>query len=248
MMRNHVSVLRSLTVVAACLCLICVAAGCASTTSQPQANVIDRSKGEKPSVTKSGFLGDYSQLKPGEKDRAALVYVKPGVNWSSYNSIIVEPVQFWGGSGDAASASDHQMLASYFYNALRENLQKSLSLTDKPGPGVMKLQVAISDASASTPILRSVSVIVPQARVLNSVQSLATGSYAFVGSAQAEGQIVDSVTGERLAAAVDKREGGMGIAAAAQWKWGDAQNILDFWAQKLPQRIVELQKSGKTSD
>jgi len=72
----------------------------------------------------------------------------------------------------------------------------------------MRIQIALTDATSATPGLRSVSVVVPQARVLNLVQSMGTGSYAFVGSAQAEAQITDSVTGERLAASVDKREGG----------------------------------------
>jgi hypothetical protein len=43
-----------------------------------------------------------------------------------------------------------------------------------------------------------VSVIVPQARILNGLQSLATGSYAFVGSAEAEMKATDSTTGEML--------------------------------------------------
>jgi hypothetical protein len=240
MMQTQFSIPRAFSAVAVFTFSICLALGCATSTSQPQSNVIDRARGDRPTVAQSGFLGDYSQLKAGEKDRAALVYINPLTKWSMYNSIIVEPVQFWS-SGDTVPAADREVLASYFYNALRENLQKNFILTDKPGKGVMKLQVAITDATSATPILRSVSVIVPQARVLNTAQSLATGSYAFVGSAQAEGQITDSLTGERLAAAVDKREGGMSLSAAAQWKWGDAQNILDFWAQKLPQRIIDSQ-------
>lgn len=239
--------LRSFTAVVACVVLVLMAIGCASTTAQPKGNVVEMAKGEKPSPTRSGFLGDYSLLKPGEKDRAALVYVNPAAKWKTYTSIIVEPVQFWSG-GDTISTADQQVLCSYFYNALRENLKKNFILTDQPGPGVMKLQTAITEASAATPILRSVSVIVPQAKALNMAQSLATGSCAFVGSAQVEGQITDSTTGERLGAAVDKRVGGQGIAAAAQWKWGDAQNILDLWAKKLPERIVELQQTGKSSD
>ena len=31
-------------------------------------------------VQKTGFLSDYSQLKPGGDDRSALYYVKPGVD------------------------------------------------------------------------------------------------------------------------------------------------------------------------
>jgi hypothetical protein len=72
-------------------------------------------------------------------------------------------------------------------------------------------------------------------------QSLATDSYAFVGSAEAEMKATDSVTGEVLAEAVDQRAGGMGLKSAASFEWGDAQNAMDYWAQRIPSRILELQ-------
>lgn len=229
------------------LLVLFLAAGCSTTTTQSKTNIMDRSNGDRPAIQRSGFLVDYSQLKPGGKDQAALIYINPNAKWSSYNSIIVDPVQFWS-SSESVSVEDQGVLTAYFYNALRENLQKDFTLVDKPGPGVMRLQVAITEATSSAPVLRSVSVIVPQARVLNTAQSLATGTYAFVGSAQTEGQIIDSVTGERLGAAIDKREGGLAISAAAQWKWGDAKNVLDYWAQKLPARIVAFQKQQKAGE
>jgi predicted exporter len=36
-----------------------------------------------------------------------------------------------------------------------------------------------------------------------------------------------------LAASVDKREMAMSVRAAAQWKWSDSQNILDYRAQRI---------------
>ena len=76
----------------------------------------------------------------------------------------------------------------------------------------MTLRVALMDATTAVPGLRTISVIVPQARVLNMAQSLATDSYAFVGSAEAEMKMTDSVTGQLLGEAVDQRAGGMGNA------------------------------------
>ena len=101
------------------------------------------------------------------------------------------------------------------------------------------------DATTAVPGLRTISVVVPQARVLNMAQSLATDSYAFVGSAEAEMKVTDSVSGELLAEAVDQRAGGMGLKSAASFQWGDAQNAMDYWAQKIPNRLSQLQ--GKTT-
>ena len=106
-----------------------------------------------------------------------------------------------------------KFLTSYFYNQLKTTLAKNFALVDQPGQGVLVLRVALMDATTATPGLRSISVIVPQARILNGAQSLATGSYAFVGSAEAEMMATDGVTGMVLAEAVDKQAGGMGSRA-----------------------------------
>jgi hypothetical protein len=55
------------------------------------------------------------------------------------------------------------------------------------------------DATTAVPGLRTVSVPASQARVLNLAQSMATDSYAFVGSAEAEMKMTDSITGEARA-------------------------------------------------
>jgi hypothetical protein len=85
-----------------------------------------------------------------------------------------------------------------------------------------------------------VSVIIPQARILNTAQSLATGSYAFVGSAQGQMKVTDAQTGQLLAGAVDKRAGGITLSSAAQWRWGDAENAINYWAQKISDRLYQL--------
>ncbi len=219
--------------------------GCSTTVeSQPSAAKALESGGPMPSSV-TGFLGpDASKLAPGPEGGAALAWINPDAQWASYTKIQLMPVEFWAAADSKVSQADQQTLTTYFYNALQTNLSKSFTLVDQPGPGVMTLHVALMDATTAVPGLRTVSVIVPQARVLNMAQSLATNSYAFVGSAEAEMKVTDSVTGVVLAEAVDQREGGMGIKSAASFQWGDAQNAMDYWAQKIPNRLLQLQ--GKT--
>jgi hypothetical protein len=94
-----------------------------------------------------------------------MVYVNSNAQWSQYNKILVQPVEFWDDPSTSVSASDQQMLGDYFYNKLKEDLSKDFTLVDQPGPGVLVLRVAIVNATTATPGLRTVSVIVPQARV-----------------------------------------------------------------------------------
>jgi len=216
--------------------------GCSTTVeSKPEAAKALESGGPLPPAVTSFFGNDASKLAPGPQGGAALAYVNPNAQWSKYTKMQLMPVEFWASADSKVSESDQQMLTSYFYNKLREDLAKSFTLVNQPGPDVITLRVALMDATTATPGLRSVSVIVPQARVLNGLQSLATGSYAFVGSAEGEMKATDSTTGEMLAGAVDQRAGGMGIKGAASFQWGDAENVMDYWAQKITSRLAELQ-------
>ena len=197
---------------AAGLAAVLLASGCSTTVqSTPEAAKSVESGGPLPSAV-TGFLGpDASKLAPGPEGGAALVWLNPNAQWSSYTKIQLLPVEFWAAADSKVSTADQAVLTEYFYNQLQTNLSKSFTLVDQPGPGVMTLRVALMDATTAVPGLRTISVIVPQARVLNLAQSMATDSYAFVGSAEAEMKMTDSVTGQVLGEAVDQRAGGMGI-------------------------------------
>ena len=41
-----------------------------------------------------------------------------------------------------------------------------------------------------------------------------------------------------------EREGGMALSSAAQWQWGDAENAMNYWSQKITDRLLQLQ--GRT--
>jgi Protein of unknown function (DUF3313) len=233
--------LRRLGLLIATLTCVSFMPGCSQTVASKPAGM---EGGQLPPAV-TGFFGDEStMLHPGEEGQAAMVYLNPDVHWSQYNKILLEPVEFWDSSNSTVSPADQHMLTAYFYNRLKADLEKEYTLVDQGGPGVIVLQVALTNATTATPGLRSVSVVIPQARILNGLQSLATGSYAFVGSAEGEMKLTDSQTGELLAAAVDKREGGMALSSAAQWQWGDAENAMNYWSQKITDRLLQLQ--GRT--
>jgi hypothetical protein len=197
---------------------------------------------EKADVTKQGiacgFLGNVcNQLTPGGDGQAGLRYVNPAAKWTSYSKIMVDPVTFWGAPSSSVSGSDQQMLVNYFHQQLVAELGKKFEIVDKPGPGVMKVDVAMLDAEAATPGLRSVSMIIPQAHMLSNLKYLATGTFPFVGQAQGAGKLTDAQTGQVLAAMVDRQIGGGSIEAGFQWQWGDAENAITSWSQRLAEKL-----------
>jgi hypothetical protein len=222
---------------AALLCAIALSTGC--TTTKQQKPELD--------AQMSGFLGDaYPLLKPGTEGQVALRYVNESVDWKQYKAGLLEPVQFWAGSDSKLAPDAQQMLSSYLYNALKMNLDKQgFKLTDKPSAGVIRIQIAITDVTKATPVLRTVSVLIPQARLLNQAQELLTGSYGFSGSAEVALKATDAHTGQLLAAGIDRRSGGGSVEQAAVWQWGDAQAAIDFWAQRFAERLAELRAKAK---
>ena len=219
-------------------------AGCAQTAA-PAPNIIQRAQGETPAPPPpSGFLGsDYSLLQPGAPgsgQQAMLAYTNPNANFTSYSKIMIAPVTFWADDDSKVSSADQQKLCDYFYNVLQTDFSKNFTVVDEPGPGVAKLSVALSDATSAVPGLRSVSVVVPQARALSLIKMAATGTYAFVGSATGEAKLTDSVSGQLLAAWADQRMGGASIKNIDVFQWGDAENVMNYWANGLDQRLVTL--------
>jgi hypothetical protein len=190
-------------------------------------------------LTPTDTPGPFSEaaVSGGGTPVAGLRYINPNAQWTQYNRVLIAPVTFWGGDDTKLSPADQHTLTNYFYQVIEQQLATKFQVVQEPGPGVMTIQVALIDAQTATPVLRTISMVVPQARALATLKYLATGSYAFVGSAQAEAKVVDSVTHQVLAAAVDKRVGGGSITTAAQWQWGDAENAMTAWAQQLTQRL-----------
>lgn len=188
-----------------------------------------------------------AQLTPGTSEQLGLRYLNPNAQWTQYTKVMINPVTFWGGDTQKISAADQQALANYLYQDLQQKIGAKFPIVDEPGPGVLRAQFAIMDASAATPVLRTISMVIPQARALVTLKYLTTGTYAFVGGLQGEILATDSVTGTVLAAAVDRRVGGGSIETAAQWQWGDAQFVMDKWSEIAATRLANL-TSGKAAN
>lgn len=209
--------------------------GCASTV-------------QKRSVTGSGFLKDYAQLKDRGGDTAMLSYKDAQTDFSVYTKVLLEPVRTYVPSKDSKMAKlskeDQQKLANYFDAALREQLKKDFALADGPGPGVLRVRVAITEASGSAVVLDTISSIVPVGVALSAVKAIATGKHLSVGDIGAECEGLDAVTGKRLFAAVDARVGRKYTFKFDKFsKWHTAEDAFDFWAKQLHEGLAEAKKT-----
>ena len=220
----------ALTVAALSLALGAIGCGTVSRTS---------------SAEPSGFLGDYSLLAPGEGDQAQLIYINPTTDFARYQRVILDPVSIWFDEGSDlmdVPREDLEHLASYMYQAIRRELQKDYALTTKPGPGVMRIRLAITEAIGSKIVADIITTVVPFGRALSEGKNLVTGTQSFVGKAGLEAEFIDTQTGLRIAAAVDERAGGKSVRGSTR-TWGDVEAALDLWAERTRLRL-ERQRAG----
>lgn len=186
-------------------------------------------------VEQEGFLSDYSVLKKGNEHQAEEVYVAEGVDWKKYDKVLLDPVTIWRGTESRSRGLSHekaQELANYFYKLIEEKFSQHFEIVSTPGPDTMRFQVAITKADETHVVLDVISTVVPQARAADLLQSLATGRLAFTGSAQVEARVTDTQTGEILAEGVDRRIGGKRLNDKYLQRWGDVENILQFWVDR----------------
>src|SRR5438034_11081103 len=124
-----------------------------------------------PADLKCGFLGPAcAQLSPGSEGQIALRYVNPAAKWTQYSKMMIQPVTFWGDEQSKVSTEDQQRLVNFLYTALDQELAKQFQIVAQDGLDVMKLQVALTDVAAATPGLRTMTMVVPQARLVSTVK------------------------------------------------------------------------------
>ncbi len=206
------------------------------------------------SVEPSGFLHDlYPQMRKGTDDEALLVYRNQQVEWSekaTYDKILLDPVMIWRGPESKVRGLDQktaQIIADAFYAILYQELAKDYQMVREPGPRTFRLQAALTEAEQSLPVLDIISSVPAPfnvAFVASTIKTLATGKPLFKGAASLEGKLMDGVTGEVLAAAVDRRVGGRFLDAEVFDSWNDVHAALAYWAQLTRFRLCQLRKQS----
>ena len=189
------------------------------------------------------FLGDYSMLKEGGDGKALLYYINPEADIKAYNAVMMDPVKLYASGKHEMkklTPEDRQLILNYADAKIREQLAKDYKLVNSPGRGVMHLRVAITEAEDANVTLDTISTIVPIGLALGGLTALGTGEWGFTGSAGVEVEMLDSQSGKRLFAAVDRRTGAKVTGKGDKFDdWRTVKNSLDYWANKLRERLAE---------
>ncbi|OEU44504.1 MAG: hypothetical protein BBJ60_11615 [Desulfobacterales bacterium S7086C20] len=194
-------------------------------------------------VKHSGFLKDYPEFEQGPAGGVDLIYLKEGVDFKKYDKVMMDFVQFWFKDGtEYKGIHIHELneLAAAFNKAMADALKDAYPMVDDPGPDVLRIRFAITDVIPSRPALNTITAVTPVGLALSTVKKGVTGTHTFVGEASMEAELLDSLTNERLGAAIDRKAAGKYKIVKGMTKWGHAKDAFGFWAKRLRKWLDEV--------
>ncbi|WP_448110954.1 DUF3313 domain-containing protein [Pseudomonas lini] len=190
----------------------------------------------------SGFLKDYSQLKEAKSPSGAVVmrWMDPKLDINKFTSIYIEPTQLYPKPQPTAKIPQTTLngITSYYDQALKREVSKSLPLASGPGPGVLVMRAAITAVSSKTEGLKPYEVI-PIALVAAAV-STATGIRDQETDLATEAVLLDGGNNKVLAQVVRKGTGKPLENSDQVMKPNDVKNVIDGWASDLHQAYLKL--------
>jgi hypothetical protein len=184
----------------------------------------------------AGFLSDYSKLHPSTKvEGNALAYARTDAvkNLHKYIAVIVEPVQVYVASNADISkmtSPARGALANYYRGALTAAVADAFPVVEEKGPLVLRLRSAIVgvDIGGET----------PESDKTADGSGAALARTINIGKVGVEMELLDSETGEQIAAFVDKEPLGEGAEVGSAnfsryEKFMAARQAFDGWAGRV---------------
>jgi hypothetical protein len=179
----------------------------------------------------SGLLSTYANLKPNPNFENTKSYVSqdPAKNIHRYVAVIIDPpVVYVASSADVKAVPDRGVAAlrDYFADAITGAVEDAFPVVQSPGPLVLRLKTAI------------VGIDVGPSAQTDSKDANALDRPLNIGKVGVEMELVDSETGEQIAAAVDEQPLGEGAMIGStnfsrEEKFRAATQAFDGWAARL---------------
>lgn len=215
-------------------------------------------------VSNVGFLSEPGKLKVQAANGGFLCWRQAGVNWKSYDKVMFERIKVYLAPATQQSPidpSDLKTLIDYFHSALVKNVSPVVQVVDAPGPGVLRVRLALTSLVPTNTLESMAGTAVPYGFVAEMGSGAATGrpvgSTPYMGKTGLEAQFRDGATGAVLAECADTQIGlkyaadlNKGATTAAEaWmngyvssftSWSYAQDAFNKWSAAFARRFAEL--------
>lgn len=174
-------------------------------------------------VTQSGFLAQYTHLKPVSADDRTLQYQKTATDFHRYGSVLIDDVALQLPPAQAATL-DPGLLAQAradYRTALVQAFSKQYRITTAMAPGTLRVRAAITGLKPSDPALNAATILL--------IGPLSNGGVS------TEAEVVDAASGEQLAALATFTNGNLFKGGLGGYfdKLGHVRHAFDLHAASL---------------
>ncbi len=193
----------------------------------------------------SGFLDASIEAKMKklrlDSGRDVTRWISRDLNGKNYTAIMVDRAIYFPAPhpGPQVSSSTLDAIAQHLTYTLKTRLGEGVSVVDKAGPGVLRLQPAFTAVTVEKEGMSAVDIL-PVALLFHAAKS-ASGSSNYETKAQLEVRITDSASGDYRAAVKMDLEGKK-IDKGAQLSLEDIQKVLDKAAADGASTIIKAMK------
>lgn len=187
----------------------------------------------------SGFIKDMPELEEQKGDDGVIArYVSPRLSSGEYTKVLLEPVQIFPEPepSDKVDAATLKQAEQYLDESMRREVGKRVMLTDTPGPGVVRVRLALTGAKAEAAELKPYQYV-PVALLLN-VAADAAGVKKKDAKLYGEAELLDSVSGERLGVVVRESRGQQMKQAGDTVTLDSVKPLIDEIAERAAENLA----------
>lgn len=191
----------------------------------------------------SGFLTSYEGFKPGPKDTVDKYWVPAEITSDAafraslrgYDKVIIDPIWVSLASDDSYDGLNPKALSELtdlFRKELIDAVSDRYTVVEKPGPGVLRLSMALTGIERPNRLLAATSTFNPIGLGISVASRVTTGEHTNVGSASMEALVTDSANDKAIFAAIDRHPGGKNPLKIYD-TLADAKNAFKRWATRF---------------
>lgn len=169
------------------------------------------------------------------------IYKEPGVDLRQYQQVLLDPLQFIrqeNGQWYLLTANEQNEIGRYYHATFqRELLNHGVRIATAPGPGVLRVQAAITnfDLTRLDPKLRD---LLP-AKIAINVTREVIGKEPYLLRVGSMAQLLDSQSGKLLVRVMDARESPDTTHKESPITAGEMANMIDQWAAARASQLAD---------
>jgi hypothetical protein len=189
-------------------------------------------------LPQSKFISGNPQFEPDKDQPGAMIYLKPGLDMSTYTKVLIDPIEIWIAEDSEYKGLDPdelKKLTDTLRQALTKELEPDYPVVNEAGEGVLGIRLAITNVHMKDK-KRGLLGYTPIGFVVTTAANMA-GMRMELSSATIETEILDGGTTEQVAALIDTFEADTKDKKAEKVSWENVGKRLEFYAKRLRARL-----------